>query len=127
MKNLYVGNIPHSATEGELRAAFEVYGAVERVSVVSDRDSGQSRGFAFVEMTDGEAAEKAIAGLNGSEMGGRALKVNEAKPKTDKPGGGGGFRGGGGGGGGGGRSGGGGGGGRDDYRGHPRQPREPRW
>src|SRR5579859_1790795 len=140
MKNLYVGNLPHSTTEAELRGLFEAHGAVEKVSLVTDRETGRSRGFAFVEMTDAGEAEKAIAALNGSELGGRALKINEAKPKTDRPGGGGGrgfggggggrgFGGGGGGGrsGGGGRKGGGGGGGRDDYQGHARQPREPRW
>jgi RNA recognition motif-containing protein len=138
MKNLYVGNLPHSTTEPELRGLFEAHGAVEKVSLVTDRETGRSRGFAFVEMTDAGEAEKAIAALNGSELGGRALKINEAKPKTDRPGGGGrgfggggrGFGGGGGGGGrsgGGGRKGGGGGGGRDDYQGHARQPREPRW
>ena len=139
MKNLYVGNLPHSTTEPELRGLFEAHGAVEKVSLVTDRETGRSRGFAFVEMTDAGEAEKAIAALNGTELGGRALKINEAKPKTDRPGGGGGrgfgggggrgFGGGGGGGrsGGGGRKGGGGGGGRDDYQGHARQPREPRW
>ena len=130
MKNLYVGNLPHSTTEPELRNLFEAHGAVEKVSLVTDRETGRSRGFAFVEMSDAGEAEKAIAALNGTELGGRALKINEAKPKTDRPGGGGrGFGGGGGrgfgGGGGGGRKGGG--GGRDDYQGHARQPREPRW
>lgn len=121
MKNLYVGNLPHSTTESELRSLFEPHGQVEKISLVTDRETGRSRGFAFVEMTDSGEAEKAIAALNGSELGGRALKINEARPKTDRPRGGHGF----------GRSGGGGrhsgGGGRDDYRGHPRQPREPRW
>jgi cold-inducible RNA-binding protein len=126
MKNLYVGNLPHSTTEDELRNLFQAHGAVERVSMVTDRETGRSRGFAFVEMTDAGEAEKAIAALNGTELGGRALKINEAKPKTDRPRGGQGF---GGRGGGGQRSGGGrsGGGGRDDYQGHARQPREPRW
>jgi cold-inducible RNA-binding protein len=118
MKNLFVGNIPHSTTETELRSLFEPHGAVERVSVVTDRDTGRSRGFAFVEMTDAGSADKAIAALDGSDLGGRPMKVNEAKPK-EKTGGGRGGRFGGGGGGG--R------GGRDDYRGHARQPREPRW
>src|SRR5438552_4270846 len=130
MKNLYVGNLPHSTTEMELRNLFEAHGAVEKVSIVTDRETGRARGFAFVEMTDAGEAEKAIAALNGSELGGRALKINEAKPKTDRPGGGGG-RGGfgrpGGGGARGGRSGGGRSGGRDDYQGHARQPGEPRW
>jgi RNA recognition motif-containing protein len=93
---------------------------------VTDRDTGRSRGFAFVEMTNAAEADKAIAALNGTELGGRALTINEAKPKTDRPrsGGGKGF---GGGGGGKGFGGGGGGRGRDDYRGNARQPREPRW
>ena len=116
MKNLYVGNLPHSTTEAELRNVFEVHGAVEKVSLVTDRDTGRSRGFAFVEMTDASAADKAIAALNGSDLGGRTLTINEAKPKSDRPKSGGQ------------RFGGGGGGrGRDDYRGHARQPREPRW
>ena len=132
MKNLYVGNLPHSTTDTELRELFAAHGQVENVSIITDRETGRSRGFAFVEMTDAGEAEKAIAALNGSELGGRALKINEAKPKTDRPSGGGGGRGGfgrpggGGGGGRGGRSGGGR-GGRDDYQGHARQPREPRW
>jgi cold-inducible RNA-binding protein len=118
MKNLYVGNLPHSTTESELRTVFQAHGEVERVSIVTDRETGRARGFAFVEMTNAGEAEKAIAALNGTELGGRTLTINEAKPKTDRPrGGGGGGR----------RFGGGGGGGRDDYRGHPRQPREPRW
>jgi cold-inducible RNA-binding protein len=120
MKNLYVGNLPHSTSETELRNLFAVHGQVERVSMVTDRETGRSRGFAFVEMADSAEAEKAIAALNGTELGGRALNINEARPKADKPRGGQGF----------GRSGGGrkgGGGGRDDYRGHARQPREPRW
>ncbi|MBZ5598972.1 MAG: RNA-binding protein [Acidobacteriia bacterium] len=115
MKNLYVGNLPHSTTEAQLRAVFEPHGAVEKVSIVTDRDTGRARGFAFVEMTDAGEAEKAIAALNGTELGGRALTINEAKPKADRPRSGGGQRFGGGG------------GGRDDYRGHARQPREPRW
>src|SRR5258708_24150647 len=118
MKNLYVGNLPHSTTEPELRGLFEAHGAVERVSIVTDRETGRARGFAFVEMTNPGEADKAVAALNGKELGGRALKINEAKPKTDSP------RGGSGGGksvrGGGGHS-------RDDYQGHARQPREPRW
>ncbi len=120
MKNLYVGNLPHSTTEAELRGVFEAHGAVEKVSLVTDRDTGRSRGFAFVEMTDAAEADKAIAALNGTDLGGRPLTINEAKPKTDRPRGGGGGGKGFGGGGGGGR-------GRDDYRGNARQPREPRW
>jgi len=113
-----VGNLPHSTTETELRTLFQPHGNVEKVSMVTDRDTGRSRGFAFVEMTDAAEAEKAIAALNGTELGGRTLTINEAKPKTDRPRGGGGGRG---------FGGGGGGRGRDDYRGQARQPREPRW
>ena len=90
MKNLYVGNLPHSTTEPELRGLFEAHGAVERVSIVTDRETGRARGFGFVEMTNAAEADKAVAALNGTELGGRALKINEAKPKTDAPRGGGG-------------------------------------
>ena len=116
MKNIYVGNLPHSTTEAELRNLFEAHGAVEKITLVTDRDTGRSRGFGFVEMTNANEGEKAIAALNGTDLGGRTLTINEAKPKADRPRGGGGQR-----------FGGGGGRGRDDYRGHPRQPREPRW
>ena len=85
MKNLYVGNLPHSTTESELRNLFETHGSVDKVSMVTDRDTGRSRGFAFVEMTDASAADKAIAALNGTDLGGRTLTINEAKPKTDRP------------------------------------------
>jgi cold-inducible RNA-binding protein len=123
MKNLYVGNLPHTTTEAELRDVFQPHGEVEKVSIMTDRETGRARGFAFVEMANAGEAEKAIAALNGTQLGGRALTINEAKPKADRP-----RPGGGGGGGGGGRKfGGGGGGGRDDYRGQARQPREPRW
>lgn len=124
MTNIFVGNLSYGVTETELEAAFSQYGAVERVSVVRDRDSGQSRGFAFVEMTNAPDAENAIRALNGTEMNGRAISVNEARPREARGGGGGGFGGGGGnrgGGGGGGNRGGGGGGGRGGNR------REPRW
>jgi cold-inducible RNA-binding protein len=114
MKNLYVGNLSHTTTEAELRAAFQAHGNVEKVSIVTDRETGRARGFAFVEMTDASEADKAVAALNGTELGGRALKINEARPKSDRPRGGG-------------QRFGGSGGGRDDYRGHARQPREPRW
>lgn len=116
MKNLYVGNLPHSTREAELRALFEAHGAVDKVSIVTDRETGRSRGFAFVEMVNSSEADTAIAALNGSDLGGRTLTVNEAKPKSDRPKNGGKHFGGR-------RSG----GGRDDYRGHARQPREPRW
>jgi RNA recognition motif-containing protein len=117
LKNIFVGNLDFGATEDTIRSLFEAYGTVERVSLMTDRDTGRSRGFAFVEMTDAEEADRAITALNGSNVGGRALNVNEARPKTSG-GGGGGRPGGGGGGfrGGGGRDGGG-----------PRQRREPRW
>jgi RNA recognition motif-containing protein len=114
MKNIYVGNLTYDATEDQLRSLFEAYGTVERVSIVTDRDTGQPRGFAFVEMPDDEAALKAMEALNGTNLGSRNLTVNEARPKADRPrreGGGGGGYGRGGGGGGRGRSGGGGGGG----------------
>lgn len=113
MTNIFVGNLSYQTSQDELYAAFAAFGSVERVNIVTDRDTGQPRGFAFVEMTDSNAAQQAIQNLNGTEMNGRALNVNEARPKP-QGGGGGGNRGGGGGfgggrGGGGGRSGGGGG------------------
>ena len=89
MKNLFVGNLPFSADENGIRNLFEQYGTVERVSVITDRDTGKSRGFGFVEMTDDEAAAQAIAGLNGKEFQGRALSVSEARPKGERGGGGG--------------------------------------
>ncbi|MBM3775238.1 MAG: RNA-binding protein [Acidobacteria bacterium] len=85
MKNIFVGNLDFAATESSIRSLFEPYGNVERVSLVTDRDTGRSRGFAFVEMTDASQADRAIASLNGSDLGGRALNVNEARPKTDGP------------------------------------------
>jgi len=115
MKNLYVGNLPHSTTEADLRNLFEAHGPVEKITLVTDRDTGRSRGFAFVEMRNASEADRAIAALNGTDLGGRTLTINEAKPKSERPRGGGQ------------RFGGGSGRGRDDYRGHPRQPREPRW
>jgi cold-inducible RNA-binding protein len=93
MTNIFVGNLSYQTTQEELHAAFSAYGNVERVSVVTDRDSGQPRGFAFVEMTEARDAETAISQLNGAELNGRALNVNEARPKTSG-GGGGGFGGG---------------------------------
>ena len=92
MTNIFVGNLSFGATEEAIRTMFEAYGAVERVNVVTDRDTGRARGFGFVEMTVAAEAERAIAGLNGKELDGRALNINEARPKEDR-GGGGGFRG----------------------------------
>jgi len=106
MKNIYVGNLDFNVSEDELRQAFAGYGQVDNVTILKDRDTGQPRGFGFVEMTNDEEAEKAISAMNGYQLGSRALNVNEARPKTG--GGGGGFSRGGGGGFG--RSGGGGGG-----------------
>jgi len=128
MKNLFVGNLNFQTTESELRALFEPFGQVSRVHIAKDRETGRARGFAFVEMPNDEEASKAMAGLDGKEVGGRNLKVNEARPKTasggPRGGGGGGFD----------RNRGGGRGGRgdgrfstEDYRDSPRQPREPRW
>ncbi len=114
MKNIYVGNLSFSATEDQIRSMFEAYGPVDRVSIVTDRDTGQPRGFAFVEMSDDDSAGKAMDGLNGMNLDGRNLTVNEARPKADRPrreGGGGGRGGGFGGNRGGGRGGRGGGGG----------------
>src|SRR5262245_39880345 len=82
-KNLYVGNLPFQATADDLRDAFSQFGTVTRAQVVSDRDTGRSRGFGFVEMADG--ADEAIASLNGSQFQGRTLTVNEAKPREDRP------------------------------------------
>jgi RNA recognition motif-containing protein len=96
MKKIFVGNLAFSSTEGAVRSLFENYGAVDRVSIMTDRDTGRSRGFAFVEMPDPSEADRAIEALNGYSMEGRALNVNEARPKTE--GGGGGGRGGSGGG-----------------------------
>jgi RNA recognition motif-containing protein len=111
MTNIFVGNLSYATTESELESAFSAYGAVERVSVVRDRESGQSRGFAFVEMSNAGDAAKAIAGLNGREINGRSLNVNEARPREQ---GGGGFN----------RSRGGGGGNKG---GGFNKRREPRW
>ena len=83
MKNIYVGNLDFRCTEAELRTKFEVYGQVDKVTIVRDRDSGQPRGFAFVEMTNDAEVEKAIAGLNGSLMKGHTLSVSEARPKRE--------------------------------------------
>jgi RNA recognition motif-containing protein len=114
VKNIFVGNLSFNTNEDELRQLFEAHGQVDRVSIMTDRDTGRSRGFGFVEMASNEDGDKAITALNGSQVGGRTINVNEARPKTERSGGGGG-------GGGGGRdrggrgSGGGGGGRRDRY------------
>ena len=119
MKNLFVGNMSFQTTEADLNELFKPFGQVTRVHLVMDRETGRARGFAFVEMPNDDEAAKAIAGLDGKELGGRNLKVNEARPKTagsgPRPGGGGG------------RGGRGGGFSNEDYREATRQPREPRW
>ena len=102
MTNIFVGNLSYQTNQQALEEAFAAYGAVERVSIVTDRDSGHPRGFAFVEMTDRNEAANAIAGLNGSDLNGRALNVNEAKPREDR-------------------------GSRPSGGGYGRQKREPRW
>ena len=118
MTNIFVGNLSYSTNEASLEQAFAAYGAVERVSIVRDRDTGQPRGFAFVEMTNANEAANAISALNGRDLDGRTINVNEARPREDRGGGGGGNRFGGGRPGGGGNRGGGGGG---------FKRREPRW
>jgi RNA recognition motif-containing protein len=112
LKKIFVGNLDFGSTEESVRSLFEPYGSVERVSLVTDRETGRSRGFAFVEMTDSSEADRAITALNGMNHEGRTLNINEARPKLEGGGrgAGGGFRGNRGGGGGG-----------------PRQRREPRW
>jgi cold-inducible RNA-binding protein len=110
MTNIFVGNLSYQTRQEELEAAFTAYGAVERVNVVTDRDTGQPRGFAFVEMSNGNEARNAIAGLNGTELNGRAMNVNEARPREERGGGGGGNR-----------------TGNRGVGGYGRQKREPRW
>ena len=122
-RKIYVGNLSYNTTETELESMFSAHGSVQSAQIISDKMTGRSKGFGFVEMGSDEEAQAAIAALNGQEVDGRTLTVNEAKPKEDRPrggggggyggGGGGGYGGGGGGGGRGGRGGGGGGGGRD--------------
>jgi RNA recognition motif-containing protein len=87
--NIFVGNLSYQTTQEELHSAFATYGGVERVNIVTDRDTGQPRGFAFVEMTEAQEAQTAISQLNGAELHGRALNVNEARPKPAGGGGGG--------------------------------------
>jgi len=112
VKKIFVGNFSFHTTEDELRSLFEPYGAIESASLATDRDTGRSRGFGFISMTNDGEAENAIAALNGKELGGRTLTVNEARPQVQR---GGGFR-----------DGGRGGSGHGGNRG-PRQRREPRW
>src|SRR5947207_6588150 len=126
-KKLYVGNLSYDVDSSALEQLFATHGTVQSAQIISDRDTGRSKGFGFVEMSSDAEAQAAIAAMNGQDHGGRALTVNEAKPREERPrsggsGGGGGYGGGGGGGGrggygggGGGRSGGGGGGGRGRY------------
>ncbi|HWG58469.1 MAG TPA: RNA-binding protein [Candidatus Acidoferrales bacterium] len=116
MKNLFVGNMSFQTTESDLTGLFTPFGQVTRVHIAMDRETGRARGFAFVEMANDDEAAKAIAALDGKDVGGRNLKVSEARPKAER------------------RPGGGGGGGRsrggfsnEDYRDSSRQPREPRW
>ncbi|HKG62302.1 MAG TPA: hypothetical protein VKB05_21255 [Pyrinomonadaceae bacterium] len=132
VKKLYVGNLAFQTTSQDLQELFGQAGTVESASVIEDRDTGQSKGFAFVEMSTEEEAAAAIEQFNGKEVGGRALKVNEARPKENRSGGGGrGFGGGGNRGGGGGyggnRGGGGGGFGRGGGGGNSGRRSEPRW
>jgi cold-inducible RNA-binding protein len=116
MKNLFVGNMSSQTTESDLKALFNRFGQVTRVHLVTDRETGRTRGFAFVEMPNDEEAARAIAALDGKEAGGRNLKVNEARPKAER----GPSRSSGAGRGRGGFS-------NEDYREAARQPREPRW
>jgi RNA recognition motif-containing protein len=92
MKNIFVGNLDFGATEDAVRSLFEAYGTVERVNLVTDRDTGRARGFGFVEMSADAEADRAIAELNGRNLDGRALNVNEARPKPERSFGGGGRR-----------------------------------
>ena len=87
--NIYVGNLDFSSTEDTIRTLFEQHGEVTSVKIIADRDTGRSRGFAFVEMSNDEEGRAALSALDGKEMDGRALKVNEARPKTERSGGGG--------------------------------------
>jgi cold-inducible RNA-binding protein len=95
MKNIFVGNLSFGTTEDTLRSMFDSYGTVDRVNIVTDRDTGQARGFAFVEMSVDAEGDAAINGLNGKDLDGRSLNVNEARPKPERGSGGGGNRGGG--------------------------------
>jgi RNA recognition motif-containing protein len=112
LKNIYVGNLSFAITEQDIEAAFSVYGQVDRIQIVKDRETGQARGFAFVEMAVDADGDKAIAALNGTDLGGRTLSVNEARAREPRIGGFGGNRSGGGGG---------------NRSGGARPRREPRW
>ena len=92
MKNIFVGNLDFNVSEDELRNLFSAYGQVDRVTILTDRDTGRSRGFGFVEMTSAEEGDKAVAALNGSQLGGRKLNVNEARPRAERAASGGGGR-----------------------------------
>ncbi|MGB9005102.1 MAG: RNA-binding protein [Candidatus Aminicenantales bacterium] len=83
--NIYVGNLSFNVTEADLKEAFGAFGTVQTASIIKDKYSGESRGFGFVEISNSEEAQKAIAAMNGKELKGRALKVNEAKPQSDRP------------------------------------------
>jgi len=120
MKNLFVGNLNFQTTESDLRALFEPFGQIIRIHVAMDRETGRPRGFAFVEMTNDDEAKKAITALDGKELGGRNVKVNEARPKAERTGLPGRGPGGGSGRGRGGFS-------NENYSEAARQPREPRW
>lgn len=120
MKSLFVGNLNFQTGEADLRALFAPYGEVQRVHMATDRETGRARGFAFVELASDEGAAKAIAELDGKEVGGRNLKVNEARPRAERGAPRSNSRGGGGGRGRGGFS-------NENYAESARQPREPRW
>lgn len=92
MKNIFVGNLSFRSSEDEIRSLFEAYGTVDRVSIIVDRETGRSRGFAFVEMPNDHEGVAAVNALNGKEFGGRRLNVNEARPRDERGGGGGGYR-----------------------------------
>jgi len=94
LKNIFVGNLSFGATEDSVRSLFEAYGQIERVSIVTDRETGQARGFGFVEMSNDAEGDRAISELNGRDLDGRAINVNEARPKENRGGGGGGYGGG---------------------------------
>ena len=83
--NIYVGNLPYSVTDTDLREAFSRFGEVSQINLITDKFTGESKGFGFVEMDDNSQSDAAIKGLNGTDMNGRNIKVNQAKPKSDRP------------------------------------------